>query len=214
MRCELSLASRDARWSGLCTDPAGDGQTSAPGRDIEGRLGSKMAAAARGTDGAARSASSSSADTAVTSERTPAKEGTEKCYCDDNTLWRACSIDGEKIQHVAKGSGRVPADDAASSGHARRRGLMRKQWTTDEEERFLVALDRFAPRDAGIAGPGSGSQRGSVRLGPGVAEMIAMVVGTRSAVQVRSHAQKHFIRKEREASRQRAGGTGCDDTSG
>ena len=31
----------------------------------------------------------------------------------------------------------------------------------------------------------------------GVSEMIAMVLGTRSAAQVRSHVQKFYLRKER-----------------
>ena len=35
----------------------------------------------------------------------------------------------------------------------------------------------------------------------GVAEIISMIVGTRTVAQVRSHAQKHYIRKGREASR-------------
>lgn len=70
-----------------------------------------------------------------------------------------------------------------------------------------MALDRFAPRNDGSAvRMGKQQQGGAVRLGPGVAEMISMVVGTRSVVQVRSHAQKHFIRMEREAARRRMKG--------
>jgi hypothetical protein len=74
----------------------------------------------------------------------------------------------------------------------------RKHWTAEEEERFLKALHNFGPKEMG-SDPATG--RMSVRLGPGVAEMISMVVGTRSVAQVRSHVQKYYIRKEREASR-------------
>jgi len=74
----------------------------------------------------------------------------------------------------------------------------RKHWTPDEEERFLKALARFGPKEI-ENDPTTG--RVSVRLGPGVAEMISIVVVSRSVAQVRSHVQKHYIRKEREASR-------------
>lgn len=73
----------------------------------------------------------------------------------------------------------------------------RKHWTPEEEHRFLKALARFGQEVQSDAVTG----RLSVRLGSGVAEMIAIVVGTRSVAQVRSHVQKHFIRKEREALR-------------
>ena len=80
---------------------------------------------------------------------------------------------------------------------ARKPRLTRKPWATDEEERFMRALKHFEP---GIEkNPVTG--RVSVRLGPGVAEMISMVVRSRSVAQVRSHVQKHYILLEREASR-------------
>lgn len=88
----------------------------------------------------------------------------------------------------------VPGD---SDIKARKPRLTRKPWATDEEERFMRALKHFEP---GIEkNPVTG--RVSVRLGPGVAEMISMVVRSRSVAQVRSHVQKHYIRLEREASR-------------
>jgi hypothetical protein len=80
----------------------------------------------------------------------------------------------------------------------RKQAISRKHWTPEEEERFLKALHRFGPKEI-ESDPTTG--RVSVRLGPGVAEMISMVVSTRSVAQVRSHVQKHYIRKEREASR-------------
>eukprot|EP00961_Rhodomonas_salina_P187671 2532818-Rhodomonas_salina.1 len=54
-------------------------------------------------------------------------------------------------------------------------------WTSDEHERFLAALQRF----------NGGDQEG---LGAGVAELVSMALGTRTVSQVRSHAQKYFLR--------------------
>ena len=76
--------------------------------------------------------------------------------------------------------------------------VTRKPWATDEEERFRRALKHFGPQEI-EKHPVTG--RLSVRLGPGVAEMISMVVRSRSVAQVRSHVQKYYIRLEREASR-------------
>ena len=90
---------------------------------------------------------------------------------------------------------RAPQRQPEGSG---RPAASRRHWTPEEEERFLTALDRFGPKEAKNS---TGYGRVSVRLGPGVAEMISIVVGTRSVAQVRSHVQKHYIRKEREAAR-------------
>eukprot|EP00287_Rhodomonas_sp_CCMP768_P007662 CAMPEP_0196722606 /NCGR_PEP_ID=MMETSP1091-20130531/4934_1 /TAXON_ID=302021 /ORGANISM="Rhodomonas sp., Strain CCMP768" /LENGTH=180 /DNA_ID=CAMNT_0042064351 /DNA_START=11 /DNA_END=553 /DNA_ORIENTATION=- len=58
-------------------------------------------------------------------------------------------------------------------------------WTAEEETIFLMGLDQFGC---------SRSETGSVGLGPGVARMLAEMIGTRTASQIRSHAQKHFQR--------------------
>ena len=94
----------------------------------------------------------------------------------------------------------VPLDavDIHADTKATRPRLTRKPWATDEEERFLKALKHFGPEEI-EKHPVTG--RVSVRLGPGVAEMISMVVRSRSVAQVRSHVQKHYIRLDREASR-------------
>jgi|EP00802_Teleaulax_amphioxeia_P024679 hypothetical protein len=76
--------------------------------------------------------------------------------------------------------------------------VSRKHWTPEEEALFLKALDKFGPKEI-ETDPTTG--RVSVRLGPGVADLISMVVSSRSVAQVRSHVQKHYIRKEREAAR-------------
>ena len=84
---------------------------------------------------------------------------------------------------------------APTSGSGKRQAPSRappaakRPWTPEEEERFLAAMDRFyKPKE----------DEGGVGLGQGVAEVIAFIVGTRTAAQVRSHAQKYFLRKRRE----------------
>ena len=61
---------------------------------------------------------------------------------------------------------------------------------------FWAGLQKFANRPSTTNG--SESDMPMVGLGPGVAEMISDFIGTRNANQVRSHAQKHFIRKWKE----------------
>lgn len=53
-----------------------------------------------------------------------------------------------------------------------------RYWTPDEHARFLDALDQYGAKDV---------------------RAIAGFVGTRNATQVRTHAQKYFLRKAREA---------------
>eukprot|EP00961_Rhodomonas_salina_P055258 742381-Rhodomonas_salina.1 len=58
-------------------------------------------------------------------------------------------------------------------------------WSEEEHERFLQALKRF----------NEGNDEG---LGPGVAELLSLTLGTRSVAQIRSHAQKYFARLREE----------------
>lgn len=67
-------------------------------------------------------------------------------------------------------------------------------WTKDEQEVFLAGLVKFGCDKAKLGEDG----RVSVGLGPGVARKIANMIGTRNALQVRSHAQKHFQRLGRQ----------------
>ena len=73
------------------------------------------------------------------------------------------------------------------------------QWSAEEHQQFLAGLARFGPivlpMDKGSSCAKSGA-RVSVGLGPGVAEVIAGVVGT-TVSQVRSHVQKYFLRRSR-----------------
>ncbi|EKX51047.1 hypothetical protein GUITHDRAFT_102971 [Guillardia theta CCMP2712] len=71
------------------------------------------------------------------------------------------------------------------------------QWSPEEEAKFLEALAMFADTDRRVRPDG----RRSVGLGMGVAGKISEYIGTRSEEQVRSHAQKHFLRQEGKGSR-------------
>ncbi len=53
-------------------------------------------------------------------------------------------------------------------------------WSNEEHQRFVVALKRFNGDDQSLA--------------PGVADMIAITLGTRTPALVRSHAQKYFAK--------------------
>jgi hypothetical protein len=126
----------------------------------------------------------------------------------DSSTWGASPQDDNNDSETASCISEAPTSSSLSAPASpnpngkqvatTKQTASRKHWTQEEEERFLKALLRFGPKEAqndAVTG------RLSVRLGSGVAEMISMVVGTRSVAQVRSHVQKHYIRKEREASR-------------
>jgi len=118
------------------------------------------------------------------------------------------STDGKETpstkQAVDEGTSDDSAATAATCANSRAPGPARaprkqptgrrSQWSAEEHQRFLSGLERFGPKDSGAAEPGT---RISVGLGPGVAEVIAVVVGTRTVSQVRSHAQKFFLRQTR-----------------
>lgn len=52
-----------------------------------------------------------------------------------------------------------------------------RYWTAEEHQQFLIGLEKYGPRDV---------------------KSIAALVGTRNATQVRTHAQKYFLRVARE----------------
>lgn len=93
--------------------------------------------------------------------------------------------------------GRAPAKSRARSGSKKGKAERKPyHWSAEEHTRFMQGLERFGSADAsGRIGGG----KVSVGLGPGVAEQIAGHVGTRSVSQVRSHAQKFFLRLHRNA---------------
>lgn len=82
-------------------------------------------------------------------------------------------------------------NSAACSAEGRgcgKRIAKRRPWSAEEHERFVESLQRFGQTNKLAAGG-----KIQVGLGPGVAEIIAVVVGTRTVSQVRSHAQKYFL---------------------
>ncbi len=105
-----------------------------------------------------------------------------------------CTSDSSSSSVSVKNS--TPRPTARVVPARKQTGGHRSQWSVEEHQRFLAGLARFGPKDKGPSCAKSGA-RVSVGLGPGVAEVIAVVVGTRTVSQVRSHAQKYFLRQTR-----------------
>ena len=105
-----------------------------------------------------------------------------------------CTSDSSSSSVSVKNS--TPRPTARVAPARKQTGGHRSQWSAEEHQRFLAGLARFGPKDKGPACAKTGA-RVSVGLGPGVAEVIAVVVGTRTVSQVRSHAQKYFLRRSR-----------------
>jgi len=81
---------------------------------------------------------------------------------------------------------------ATSPGKKEKKRLI--AWTKEEHKRFVAGLEQLRTERTEAIGPDG---KKTVGLGPGVAEALSAMVGTRSAAQVRSHAQKHFLRERR-----------------
>lgn len=79
--------------------------------------------------------------------------------------------------------------DDGSDGKGGKRPM--RPWTKDEHAKFLTAIERLRTTKTEKVKKNGKQTSG---LGPGVAEVIALILQTRDAAQVRSHAQKHFQR--------------------
>lgn len=183
------IASKQRQSSGHSEHPF----HAAPGKQRSHFEPQHHAAATQGNKGgkASRGASSGSGSHALA----PAKEATQ-----DSSKRQSKSRDegvaevGPSPKRVKKEKGaQAEAEAGASPKHDEPSKSEKKPsfWTEEEHELFLIGLQKFTNRT-----PGDGtSQHPLVGLGPGVAELISEYLGTRSAAQVRSHAQKHFIKR-------------------
>jgi hypothetical protein len=103
---------------------------------------------------------------------------------------RCCDTVGALGEHEDSSScGSPPAGQPAQ----KKRKL--RAWTIEEHRLFVQALDKFRTKYTEAVDADGKKTKG---LGPGVAEMIATMIGTRNAAQVRSHAQKYFTRQRRD----------------
>ncbi|EKX38885.1 hypothetical protein GUITHDRAFT_154578 [Guillardia theta CCMP2712] len=99
-----------------------------------------------------------------------------------------------RLDAVANTNNPSQQEDVSVDGNAEEKpACQRRPWSQEEHERFLSALERFGA-------PSNLDQHHgfTVGLGHGVADMISFVVGTRTPAQVRSHAQKYFLKQQRQ----------------
>jgi SHAQKYF class myb-like DNA-binding protein len=75
----------------------------------------------------------------------------------------------------------ISTQDKIKRGRKPRSNRAFRQWMPDEHERFLQGLWKFGLRDS---------------LGPNGAQLMAAIVKTKTAQQVKSHAQKYFAQKK------------------
>eukprot|EP00961_Rhodomonas_salina_P292252 3932772-Rhodomonas_salina.1 len=95
-----------------------------------------------------------------------------------------------------------PQSEDASEGISERKN--NRPWTKDEHERFLVALERFRTNKTEKVKKNGKQTTG---LGPGIADVIALIVKTRDAAQCTSRHSLQCGRPKPEASGQRCRGS-------
>lgn len=96
----------------------------------------------------------------------------ETCNEIENLKGCVSEFDREPLvrKEPAGHAGPVPAQSNSTAAKSRSQS---RYWTADEHKQFLVGLEKFGTRDV---------------------KSIATFVGTRNATQVRTHAQKYFLR--------------------
>ncbi|EKX31137.1 hypothetical protein GUITHDRAFT_122652 [Guillardia theta CCMP2712] len=99
---------------------------------------------------------------------------------------------GEGVESDASAGKEEGGGGSGSAGRPKTKqpAFRRHPWTEEEEARFRIALEMFGPKERSLVTQG----RIPVGLGAGAARSMASFIGTRSVQQVRSHAQKHFIK--------------------
>eukprot|EP00960_Hanusia_phi_P049726 759732-Hanusia_phi.AAC.3 len=107
-----------------------------------------------------------------------------------------CTSESDSAQEPEDEHGaRSGALQAAPATGRMPKSVQRSMWSPKEHQKFLDALKKFnisCNRETKEDG------RMYAGLGPHVADLIAMDIGTRTVSQVRSHAQKYFQRLSRQ----------------
>mmetsp|Transcript_16900 Transcript_16900/g.38483 ORF Transcript_16900/g.38483 Transcript_16900/m.38483 type:complete len:261 (-) Transcript_16900:19-801(-) len=106
--------------------------------------------------------------------------------------------DETKRMKKKKGEREAPrnaSDSSSSSTRASDSDTLRvnKFWSKEEHKLFLEGIKKY--HEPNIHGSTVSEEERRVGLGQGIAELIAEHVKTRSVAQVRSHAQKYFIKQ-------------------
>ena len=120
----------------------------------------------------------------------------------DSISWHApADAAAESLFEQRKGHCDPSLKSPSKTYKGQKKATVRSQWSAEDENKFIKALAKWGPEGCTEAKIDERTGRVTVILGPGVAEMISHVLGTRSVSQVRSHAQKHFIRLHRQSTK-------------
>eukprot|EP00960_Hanusia_phi_P053958 762510-Hanusia_phi.AAC.5 len=102
--------------------------------------------------------------------------------------------------HSCPEDGGTASGEHLEYGSAEGQKFNKSQWSKEEHKRFLEGLQKFCPE---VEREAEKDGKVSVGLGVGVAELISSYVQTRSPLQVRSHAQKYFLKKHRQGKKRK-----------
>ncbi|EKX34031.1 hypothetical protein GUITHDRAFT_119771 [Guillardia theta CCMP2712] len=129
-------------------------------------------------------------------------EEEEAAVADSTSFTLDFNANGTDNHHSAIDASAVIDCKRKPFGEVGARNSAKNRWTKEEHAKFLEGLNQFSPCHS-VPFHMDGTLK--VGLGSGVAEQIAKIVGTRSAIQVRSHAQKYFVKLYRKMAKQARG---------